>query len=92
MESVKLLGLSDESRDPTDQVPKLATLVAPRRIPAGTIAPPVELEPDDLVRHEDGDLEALRAQARVQESTHAWGELTQTLRRIIDVGSWKTTI
>ena len=61
-------------------------------MPVGTIAPPVELDPDDLVSDNDDDLEALRTQARRLHSTHAWSELSQTLHRIIDLGQLQDSI
>ena len=90
MESAEL-GLDDDSPDPTNEVPKL-TATAPRRMPIGTIAPPVELDPDDLVADDESDLDALRSQARLLHSRKAWSGLSQTLRRIIDLGQLQDAI
>ena len=71
------LGLDDLLRDPTNEVPVVgAQPAAPRRMPAGTIAPPL-----------GGDaLAALRAEALRYRSTQAWDDLAQALRRVLDVG------
>ena len=51
----------------------------PTRMPAGTIAPLLHLDGDDL--------DSLRTQAEAQRSEQSWDELSRTLRRIIDLGS-----
>ncbi len=91
MESPEL-GLDVESPDQTNEVPKLSAPTSRRRMPAGSIAPPVELEPVDLAMDDDLDLDDLRSHARVLRSTQAWSELAQTLRRIIDLGQLQDSI
>ncbi|HEY1817062.1 MAG TPA: tetratricopeptide repeat protein [Kofleriaceae bacterium] len=56
----------------------------PTRMPAGTIAPPLHLDGEDL----DG----LRSQAEAQRSAQSWDELSRTLRRIIDLGQLQDAI
>jgi tetratricopeptide (TPR) repeat protein len=100
MESLEF-GQDDDARDSTNEVPKAAAVagMAPRRSPAGTLAPPLELDRDDargsgddLDVDIDVDLDALRSQARQLRSNGAWSELAQTLRRIVDLGELQDTI
>ena len=88
MESAEFGLLEDDLLESTDHGPTLSTPVfdrppagpvAPRRMPVGTIAPPV-------------DLVAMRSQAQHYRSTQAWGELSKTIRRILDVGQLQDAI
>jgi tetratricopeptide (TPR) repeat protein len=80
-ESVEL-ELIDESLDPPNDVASLSgsTLARPARMPTGTLAPPTSIS-------EAGEgLNALRAQAQMHNAAQAWGDLSRTLRSIIDLG------
>ncbi len=74
MESAEV-ELVDETRDPTNEVPKLSgpALARPGRMPSGTLAPPLGLD-------------GLRAEAQQHHAAQAWEELSRTLRAIIDLG------
>ncbi|HEY1550644.1 MAG TPA: tetratricopeptide repeat protein, partial [Kofleriaceae bacterium] len=63
------LDPEDLEFDPTDTAPEQR----PSRMPAGTIAPPT------------GELENLRSQARRFRASESWGELSRTLRRMVDI-------
>ncbi len=81
MESAEL-DLVDESRDPTNEVPKLAAPepAKPGRMPSGTLAPPLP------THAADDDLAGLRVQAQAYYAEGAWEDLSRTLRSIIDLG------
>ena len=77
MESAEL-GLDDDVRDPTDDARPYAK---PSRMPVGTIAPPFS-----------ETVEGLRSLARRHQLAEAWGELAQTIRRLIEVGQLQDAI
>ncbi|MEO8841998.1 MAG: hypothetical protein ABI591_30220 [Kofleriaceae bacterium] len=82
MESAEL-GLDDELSDdalPTWRAPTHAT-APPSRMPVGTIAPPLSETVADL-----------RSLARRHRVAEAWGELSQTIRRLIEVGQLQDAI
>src|SRR5476651_538074 len=85
MESAELeldddVDLTDDAL-PTWQAPTHARPAVPSRMPVGTIAPPLS-----------ETVEGLRSLARRHRLAEAWGELSQTIRRLIDVGQLQDAI
>jgi golgin subfamily B member 1 len=85
MESAELeLDVDVDQTDdalPTWQAPTHARPAVPSRMPVGTIAPPLS-----------ETVEGLRSLARRHRLAEAWGELSQTIRRLIDVGQLQDAI
>ncbi len=87
MESAEL-DQDDDVLDPTDdglptwqEPPHARPAATPSRMPVGTIAPPLAESAENL-----------RSLARRHRVAEAWGELSQTIRRLIELGQLQDAI